>query len=268
MMSCEGYIDCELVSSLINEINSCEDRKKVGNIDLNVGFDSMTDTQVKKRQSNDNITSCLGNLPMEASSTKVSSRGRKIRNRTNFFGITAEYNLRQSSVVNRIKSELSRKAPRQPKPKSKPPPLSKYRRRAANARERSRMQEINEAFENLRSLIPESDTVSTINESISQRQSSLEDTSSSSRKTKIMTLRQAMDYISALRELLRNSGEGTPDSGGGASDGGEYPDMSSACSILGNISPTFSGDDGDIIVSDSCSDELGLLDSEGETWRN
>ncbi|KAJ9583623.1 hypothetical protein L9F63_022035 [Diploptera punctata] len=36
------------------------------------------------------------------------------------------------------------------RPKQKPPPLSKYRRKTANARERDRMREINAAFETLR----------------------------------------------------------------------------------------------------------------------
>jgi bHLH factor len=44
---------------------------------------------------------------------------------------------------------------RTPKPKQKPAPLSKYRRKTANARERSRMKEINQAFETLRKAIPQ-----------------------------------------------------------------------------------------------------------------
>lgn len=38
--------------------------------------------------------------------------------------------------------------------KNRPPPLSKYRRKTANARERSRMKEINSAFETLRKAVP------------------------------------------------------------------------------------------------------------------
>lgn len=38
--------------------------------------------------------------------------------------------------------------------KQRPPPLSKYRRKTANARERSRMKEINSAFETLRKAVP------------------------------------------------------------------------------------------------------------------
>ena len=42
----------------------------------------------------------------------------------------------------------------EPKEKAKPPPLSKYRRKTANARERNRMREINEAFISLQNAIP------------------------------------------------------------------------------------------------------------------
>lgn len=72
---------------------------------------------------------------------------------------------------------------RKRRPKSgKPAPLSKYRRKTANARERSRMREINEAFESLRRAVPVP--------------------RESEKLTKISTLRLAMRYISALTQLL------------------------------------------------------------------
>lgn len=74
------------------------------------------------------------------------------------------------------------------RPKQKPPPLSKYRRKTANARERSRMREINEAFEALRRAIPH---LSTSNDSHNEK------------LTKITTLRLAMKYISALNQVLK-----------------------------------------------------------------
>ncbi|KAI5700171.1 helix-loop-helix protein delilah [Diaphorina citri] len=77
------------------------------------------------------------------------------------------------------------------KPKQKPPPLSKYRRKTANARERHRMKEINDAFETLRNAIP---TVHFINENVSNE-----------KMTKITTLKLAMKYISALSHTLRAS---------------------------------------------------------------
>lgn len=76
-----------------------------------------------------------------------------------------------------------------PKAKSKPPPLSKYRRKTANARERSRMREINEAFETLRKVVPQLSANQQQNEKL----------------TKITTLRLAMKYIAALNAALTNN---------------------------------------------------------------
>ncbi|XP_022192499.2 twist-related protein-like [Nilaparvata lugens] len=72
--------------------------------------------------------------------------------------------------------------------KQKPPPLSKYRRKTANARERSRMREINEAFESLRRAIPHLS----------------HETNPSEKLTKITTLRLAMKYIAALTQALND----------------------------------------------------------------
>ncbi|XP_064603057.1 neurogenic differentiation factor 1-like [Liolophura sinensis] len=122
-----------------------------------------------------------------------------------------EYNLRKSSLANREETEKRRKSPKAPKPKSRPPPLSKYRRRAANARERGRMLEINDAFDALADAIP-----------VYQ----FED--SKGKPTKITTLRLALNYITALRETLgypsatsesdfSSTGEGCNSPSGGSS---------------------------------------------------
>ncbi|XP_069116429.1 helix-loop-helix protein delilah-like [Argopecten irradians] len=95
-----------------------------------------------------------------------------------------KYNFRRSSLVNRVVSERKRKEAKQPKPKCKPPPLSKYRRKAANSRERCRMEDINSAFEVLKGVLPNIEACP------------------SSKMTKITTLRLAMNYISALRNSL------------------------------------------------------------------
>ena len=105
-----------------------------------------------------------------------------------------EYNLRDSSKINRIETERRRAAPKQPKPKAKPPPLSKYRRRTANARERSRMKEINDAFDELRKAIPQSEE---LNEPENRDSGDCD-----MKLTKITTLRLAMNYITVLREIL------------------------------------------------------------------
>lgn len=87
------------------------------------------------------------------------------------------------------------KPPKQPKPKQKPAPLSKYRRKTANARERSRMREINTAFESLRRAVPHM--------FVSQCPGALNQTPSE-KLTKITTLRLAMRYISALSSALNS----------------------------------------------------------------
>lgn len=71
--------------------------------------------------------------------------------------------------------------------KQKSAPLSKYRRKTANARERSRMREINDAFEALRRAIPHLPSSSDGN---------------NEKTSKIMTLRLAMKYITALSNAL------------------------------------------------------------------
>ncbi|KAG8279309.1 neurogenic differentiation factor 4-like [Homalodisca vitripennis] len=72
--------------------------------------------------------------------------------------------------------------------KQKAAPLSKYRRKTANARERSRMREINEAFEALRRAVPHLNSNSE---------------NPSEKISKIMTLRLAMKYITALSNALQ-----------------------------------------------------------------
>ncbi|XP_070142641.1 helix-loop-helix protein delilah [Drosophila kikkawai] len=77
------------------------------------------------------------------------------------------------------------------KAKTKAPPLSKYRRKTANARERTRMREINTAFETLRHCVPQAITG--------------EDAANASEKlTKITTLRLAMKYITMLSDSIQD----------------------------------------------------------------
>ncbi len=78
------------------------------------------------------------------------------------------------------------------KPKQKAAPLSKYRRKTANARERTRMREINTAFESLRKSVP------VVVSGAAQSQTNNE------KLTKITTLRMAMKYIKILNDILNN----------------------------------------------------------------
>lgn len=78
---------------------------------------------------------------------------------------------------------------REPRTRRTPQPLSKYRRKTANARERSRMREINRAFETLRKAVPAAAITGT--------------PVPCEKLTKITTLRLAMKYITALTTALR-----------------------------------------------------------------
>ena len=88
---------------------------------------------------------------------------------------------------------VSEKIPKE-KPKHKAAPLSKYRRKTANARERTRMREINSAFENLRQSVPVVVAGSPSH-------------STNEKLTKITTLRMAMKYITILSDILDNKAE-------------------------------------------------------------
>ncbi|XP_042859040.1 twist-related protein-like [Penaeus japonicus] len=70
--------------------------------------------------------------------------------------------------------------------KPRPPPLSRYRRKTANARERYRMRQINTAFESLRGVLPSW---------VCSRRTA-------SDMTKIATLRLASAYIRSLQDIL------------------------------------------------------------------
>ncbi|XP_045610248.1 helix-loop-helix protein ngn-1-like [Procambarus clarkii] len=104
-----------------------------------------------------------------------------------------KYALRPRTIIKRLQHEIIRKeAPKRlPSSKSRPAPLSKYRRKTANARERHRMKEINNAFESLRKVLPDA----------------LEIQATSSSMTKITTLRLAVDYIRALSHVLQETGD-------------------------------------------------------------
>ncbi|XP_041353469.1 helix-loop-helix protein delilah-like [Gigantopelta aegis] len=153
-----------------------------------------------------------------------------------------KYNLRRITVVNRIETEKKLALPRQPKAKAKPPPLSKYRRRAANARERNRMQEINVAFEALRNAVPNIDSEMT--ECALQK-------NATSNMTKITTLRLAMNYIRALRQIL-----------GQEDDLGSDASSTRSTSISSGDESCLSPSDGDFNHSDSASE--GILSLEAD----
>ena len=62
--------------------------------------------------------------------------------------------LRRSSVQKRMETEKKRSQPKVREKISKKYRLSKYRRNTENAKERDRMKKFNQAFENLRKILP------------------------------------------------------------------------------------------------------------------
>lgn len=136
-----------------------------------------------------------------------------------------------------------------PKKKAKPKsaPLSKYRRKTANARERTRMREINSAFENLRKFVPLSfggadESAASTNEKL----------------TKITTLRLAMKYIQSLNDVLHCGG------GGAASIRSEEANSSCCDSDASSDSSSRSathggGNNGGLIGGDDAGDDDGCI---------
>lgn len=106
------------------------------------------------------------------------------------------YSLRPRAAVKKDEEDIDTEESWKPRGRSKRRskqkslPLSKYRRKTANARERSRMREINDAFEALRRALPH---FTTRNDNPNEK------------TTKIMTLRLAMKYITALDSALRQA---------------------------------------------------------------
>lgn len=135
---------------------------------------------------------------------KYSLRPRSMRRRNNNNNNNIEHEP-DPVISNNNKNSNSRQS--KGKPKQKAAPLSKYRRKTANARERSRMREINQAFEALRKAVP---------------QMSAHCSGTNEKLTKITTLRLAMKYISTLSAVLTT----------GQQDNNNSHDLLSDCSEL------------------------------------
>lgn len=165
-----------------------------------------------------------------------------------------KYSLRPRSIARRLEVEQKLKQPvvgkRTPKPKQKPAPLSKYRRKTANARERSRMKEINQAFETLRRAIPPSHNAyhSASSPSPSSGSSSCGSSAGSEKLTKITTLRLAMDYIESLTRVLEHDAFLMADDDP-FGDGGLFTSDRGSLSSLGSIGGA-SSTGGDLLSDD------------------
>lgn len=104
-------------------------------------------------------------------------------------GCGGKYLLRPRSVraLRRCDSDWNMQDNR--RQKSRPAPLSKYRRKTANTRERCRMRQINTAFEKLRKMLPAWGVPR----------------GNSSEMTKITTLKHACEYIRSLQDVLEDT---------------------------------------------------------------
>ncbi|XP_042235267.1 pancreas transcription factor 1 subunit alpha-like [Homarus americanus] len=97
-----------------------------------------------------------------------------------------KYKLRPRSLQARRPSDSEWSLQDTLRHKPQPPPLSRYRRKTANARERYRMRQINTAFETLRDALPSW---------VCSRRAA-------SDMTKITTLKLASAYIRSLQDIL------------------------------------------------------------------
>lgn len=132
--------------------------------------------------------------------------------------------------------------------KQKSAPLSKYRRKTANARERCRMREINEAFETLRRVLPHLSTP---------------EVDANEKLTKISTLRLAMKYIATLSRMLREADVESSSSDGESSFFGAGSECSSTAatdcgSDRSSRTPTTTFSDQSLASVDLYADQLML----------
>lgn len=165
-------------------------------------MDQSPDVTMESDQNNNNENSSNNNLSIKknekyslrqrgqrksitSKQAKAVSGGSSSRSKTN---INNSANDEFTALIT-VKEKVAKE-----KPKQRAAPLSKYRRKTANARERTRMREINHAFETLRQSVP-------VIVAGAQAQTTNE------KLTKITTLRMAMKYIKILSDILDNKTE-------------------------------------------------------------
>eukprot|EP00096_Caligus_rogercresseyi_P006310 TRINITY_DN22652_c0_g1_i1.p1 TRINITY_DN22652_c0_g1~~TRINITY_DN22652_c0_g1_i1.p1 ORF type:complete len:324 (-),score=130.60 TRINITY_DN22652_c0_g1_i1:197-1168(-) len=107
--------------------------------------------------------------------------------------------LRAKSIAKRLETERNKNAPRVRKPRQKVCTMSKYRRKTANAKERDRMKQVNDAFEKLRDVVP--------------HHRAFISSGDPANATKVSTLRCAISYINSLQQLIEDSNQGLLDPG-------------------------------------------------------
>nr|XP_053628625.1 LOW QUALITY PROTEIN: achaete-scute complex protein T3-like [Cherax quadricarinatus] len=138
---------------------------------------------VCSKHRNDNDLHHTGN-PDKDSSDFTSCQNVNSNNKAGVSGLKYQLRPRSIKVRHCYDSEWSFQDTLRHKPR--PPPLSRYRRKTANARERYRMRQINTAFDSLRGVLPSW---------VCSRRAS-------SDLTKITTLKLASAYIRSLQDIL------------------------------------------------------------------
>lgn len=162
-------------------------------------MDQSPDVSMESDQNNNNENSSNNNLSMkknEKYSLRQRGQRKSITSKQAAKAVSGSSRARKANINNSADDEfaaltmVAEKVAKE-KPKQKAAPLSKYRRKTANARERTRMREINHAFETLRQSVP-------VIVAGAQAQTTNE------KLTKITTLRMAMKYIKILSDILDN----------------------------------------------------------------
>ena len=103
--------------------------------------------------------------------------------------------LRRTSVKKRLQTEINKKKVKVKDNFPKKRKLSKYRRKAANAKERERMKNMNDVFATLKSVVPDYN----------------KDPPEEGKETKVETLRSAISYINYLKQLIEDCDAGLVD---------------------------------------------------------
>ncbi|XP_064104097.1 achaete-scute complex protein T5-like [Macrobrachium nipponense] len=177
------------MAKTLDDVLGCDDGKRVTDDNNNTqspNDQDMTRRRGTKRRFNE-VEGAAGSNPDEGrgfdekSEAEEGSEECQVRKST-----SGKYQLRPRSQHPRRLSDSDWNFQDPVRSKTRHPPLSRYRRKTANARERYRMKQINSAFENLRGVLP--------SWACSRRPPS--------DMTKIATLRLAAAYIRSLQDIL------------------------------------------------------------------
>lgn len=127
--------------------------------------------------------------------------------------IADKYGLRPRTIIRRLMQARRPRDTSQRLIRVRPQPLTKHRKKLACTRERSYMREINQAFENLRNVLP----------------AAADCRNDDSAVAKMTTIRLALRYITALTHLLEEDDAERSDSSSNSSQDEKVSSCSQAC---------------------------------------